>query len=112
VLGYLHSSLAEPVDESAVTIDRNELRRQMSSRNERIAIVDDEEAMTSVAAALLGRLGYSTTSYSSGARFLKAFDAAPERFDLVILDVVMPGMSGVQLVSALRAAGHQFPSCS
>ena len=65
--------------------------------------------MIAVTSALLERLGYATTSYSSAARFLKAFDAAPERVDLVIVDVVMPGMSGVQLVSALREAGYEIP---
>ena len=98
-----------PTDEAVRIVNRDELRRHMTTRNERIAIVDDEEAMTSVTSALLERLGYSTLSYTSGARFLKALNAAPERIDLVIVDVVMPEMSGLQLVTALRAAGHEIP---
>jgi CheY-like chemotaxis protein len=109
VLSYLRSSFMAPTDEAVRIVDRDELRRHMTTRNERIAIVDDEEAMTSVTSALLERLGYSTLSYTSGARFLKALNAAPERIDLVIVDVVMPEMSGLQLVTAMRAAGYEVP---
>lgn len=109
MLSYLRSSFIAGGDETVRVVDRDELRRHMTTRNERIAIVDDEEAMTSVTSALLGRLGYSTTSYTSGARFLKALNAAPERVDLVIVDVVMPEMSGLQLVSAMRTAGYEMP---
>jgi two-component system, cell cycle sensor histidine kinase and response regulator CckA len=80
-----------------------------SARGERVAIVDDEEAMTTVTSILLKRLGYETVSFHSAAQFKEAFDAAPERIDLVVADVVMPGISGVQLVRALRDSGHQIP---
>ena len=74
-----------------------------------MATTPDHERQLQEDAAQLQRLGYATISYPSAARFLKAFDAAPERIDLVIIDVVMPGMSGVQLVSALRQAGYDVP---
>ena len=109
MLSYLRSSFIAPADEPDRVVHRDELSRHRTTRNERIAIVDDEEAMTSVTSALLQRLGYSALSYTSGARFLKALHAGPERFDLVIVDVVMPEMSGLQLVTAMRAAGYEVP---
>ena len=94
--------MAAPVDGSA-------LDAFSVARGERVAVVDDEAAMATVTLALLQRLGYGTSSYNSAARFYKHFDAAPDRFSLVITDVVMPGMSGLQLVRALREAGHNVP---
>ena len=65
--------------------------------------------MTSVTTILLERLGYSTVSYPSATQFVHAFDAAPGRIDLVLTDVVMPGMNGIQLVKTLRESGHDVP---
>ena len=76
---------------------------------ERVAIIDDEAAMTSVTSSLLKRLGYSTVCYNSASHFKQAFDADPRGIDVVVTDVVMPGFSGVQLVRELRAAGHELP---
>ena len=80
-----------------------------SARGECIAIVDDEEAITEVTSTLLKLLGYETVSFHSAAQFKEAFEAAPDQIDLVVADVVMPGISGVQLVRDLREAGHQTP---
>ena len=80
-----------------------------SARGERVAIVDDEQAMTAVTSALLKRLGYETISFQSADEFREVFEAAPDRIDLVVADVVMPGTSGVQLVRSLRESGHQIP---
>ncbi|MGH7958342.1 MAG: response regulator [Opitutaceae bacterium] len=76
---------------------------------ERVAIVDDEEAMVTVTSAVLERWGYPTIQFTSAAHFLEAFAAAPERINLVVADVVMPGMSGLQLVRTLRDSGHDVP---
>ena len=105
MLGLLQSRRVElPTDR-----DDGALRPYMTTRGERVAVVDDEEVMTSIASVVLQRLGYTTTSYSSAGRFVKAFAAAPERFDLIVTDVVMPGISGVQLVRNLRSEGHTVP---
>jgi CheY-like chemotaxis protein len=109
VLGYLQSPSVSSFPDSAYAGEVLGTSRHLTSRGEHIAIVDDEEAMTSVTSALLERLGYSTTCHTSAAQFLKAFEAAPELVDLVIVDVVMPGMSGIQLVNTLRQQGHVVP---
>lgn len=83
--------------------------RHLTSRGEHVAIVDDEDAMTSVTSELLENLGYTTTCYTSAAQFKKVFEVAPERVDLAIVDIVMPGMSGIQLVNTLREQGHAVP---
>jgi CheY-like chemotaxis protein len=109
VTGYLQSRTLEESDASAPILEEDALEKHVTSRGERIAVVDDEEPMIAVTSALLQRLGYSTSVYPSAARFIKAFGAAPEKFDLVVSDVVMPDMSGIQLVRSLRQAGHEVP---
>lgn len=65
----------------------------------RILVVDDEVVVRDVTAKLLARLGHEATAVSSGADALVAYrDGA---FDLVILDLLMPNMSGEQCLEAL-----------
>ena len=109
VLSYLHSKTFGRGASPASSIERGGARGQPVARGECVAVVDDEEAITDVTSAFLERLGYSTVSYTSASRFMEAFDAAPKRIDLIVADVVMPGMSGVQLVKSLRESGHDVP---
>jgi adenylate cyclase len=72
-----------------------------SSEGARILVVDDKEDNTRLLADLLSCDGYSVETASSGRAALDSVDrCAP---DLVLLDVVMPGMSGLQVLRQLRA---------
>ena len=57
-----------------------------------ILIVDDEQAMRRTLAGLFERMGYRTAEASSGQIALEYI--ARQRFDLVLLDLQMPGMDG------------------
>ena len=57
---------------------------------------------------LLG-LGYVPVGFSSGLEALAVFRAHPDRFDAVVTDARMPGLSGVELISALRALRPDIP---
>ena len=66
-----------------------------------ILVVDDVEKNTRLLADLLGAKGYRTSKASSGAQALELIaSTAP---DLVLLDVMMPGMSGYEVCRTLRA---------
>jgi len=65
-----------------------------------LAIDDDELVLLSVQELLLNA-GYAVTTASNGTAGLET--AAKGRFDLVLLDVVMPGLSGFEVCRALRA---------
>jgi class 3 adenylate cyclase/CheY-like chemotaxis protein len=67
----------------------------------KILVVDDVALNVKLLADLLGAKGYRTCSASSGAEALAVLDR--ERPDLVLLDVMMPGMSGYEVCAALRA---------
>jgi FixJ family two-component response regulator len=109
MLTYLQSRVVELRNSASAAMERGSLRRPAVTQEERIAIVDDEEVMTSVTAALLQRMGYATVAYNSPQKFMRAFEAAPARIDLVVTDVVMPGITGIQIVRMLREAGYEVP---
>jgi CheY-like chemotaxis protein len=88
-------------DEAAGPVERG--------RGERILIVDDEEALVAVTTEALKRLGYEAEACADGVRALAVFEAAPERFDAVVTDEVMPGLSGTELAAALRRLRPGLP---
>jgi DNA-binding response OmpR family regulator len=72
-----------------------------------ILVVDDDPDSREIAARLLQREGYRTRKAEGGEACLRI--VASEPVDLVLLDVMMPGMDGFQVCEALRAAGHLVP---
>ncbi len=93
---YLPLSGAEPtaVEESS--------RVELPGGAEHILVVDDEEAVRTVIQRSLEHLGYTVVVASGGAEALAVFSEAPQRFSLVIMDMIMPHMSGDQLFYKLR----------
>jgi two-component system sensor histidine kinase/response regulator len=69
-------------------------------RTGRILVVDDQAANVRVVTALLERHGYAVTAASNGKDALQA--ATGEVPDLLLLDMMMPGMDGFELLAALR----------
>ena len=70
------------------------------ARTGRILIVDDQPANLRVVGALLERNGYAVATAGNGPDALAAARAAPP--DLVLLDMMMPGMDGFELLAALK----------
>ncbi len=68
----------------------------------RILIVDDEEIVADVVSETLSDMGYETIVAKSGGEALEVFKARKEEIDLLLVDMIMPDMSGVELMSRLR----------
>ncbi len=71
--------------------------KHLPTGNERILYIDHDEALVSVAKRILTRLGYEVTTRTSSIEALTLFRSNPDRFDLVITEMIMPGMSGFEL---------------
>jgi len=69
-------------------------------RSGKILVVDDEEQNLVLLQALLARLGHRAVGASGGAQALDALDPT---FDLALVDLMMPGMDGFELVRRIRA---------
>ena len=72
-----------------------------------VSVVDDDQSVRESLPDLLRQLGYATQVFSSAEEFL-ASDCIGETRCL-ILDVVLPGMSGPDLQQELTRRGHQIP---
>ena len=69
----------------------------------RILIVEDETAIREFEAINLKRVGYTTVEAGSGEEALDIYDNDLEGFDIVLLDVTMPGIDGFTVCKELRA---------
>ncbi len=69
----------------------------------RILLVDDEETVRRVTGRLLQKLGYDVRAAADGNEALEIIEDADEHFDLVLTDVVMPGISGIEMAERLKA---------
>ncbi|MGD9210374.1 MAG: PAS domain S-box protein [Desulfobacteraceae bacterium] len=67
-----------------------------------ILIVDDEEVFIKVLSRMLERMGYSILSASNSHEALETFRENKDRIKLVIMDMVMPGISGDQLIEMFQ----------
>ena len=73
----------------------------------RILIVDDEEVLRDVLDAVLRREGFDIVAAASGEEALNLLDS--EEVDLVILDVMLPGISGIDTLRAIRISNPNLP---
>ena len=73
-----------------------------------VAIVDDEEPVRKALKRLLCASGLEAEAYASGKDFLSA--TATRAPDCVVLDLHMPGMSGLQVLQELRSAKSTLPA--
>lgn len=74
----------------------------------KVLLVEDEDMVRAVAERALARAGYQITACSDGEDGLEAIEADPD-FDIVVSDVVMPGMDGPAMVRAIRKAHPDIP---
>ena len=69
-----------------------------------VLVVDDEPAIRQVLTAAIGKAGYTVESAASAAQALAKMDATA--FDVVLSDIFMPVMDGIELLKLARARGH------
>ncbi|MDO8514416.1 MAG: response regulator [bacterium] len=67
----------------------------------KIWIVEDDQFLSSLSSSQLAKEGYTVKIATDGAQALKLLDA--ETPDLVLLDIMMPGMTGFEVLKAMRA---------
>ncbi len=76
------------------------IRRMEDHIRGSVLVVDDEPTITEVVARYLSRAGYATRVAASGREALEA--AAMQRPDLVVLDLMLPGIDGLEVMRRLR----------
>jgi len=90
--GDVAAATAETVATPAQTVGSPRLR---------VLVVDDDPLNQSIAGRFLGMAGHTVTAVDSGAAAVKA--AATQTFDIILMDVRMPGMNGLEATRHIRA---------
>lgn len=75
----------------------------------RVLVIDDDDAARNLARALLRKSGYQVTTTSSGLEGVSAFKRKQGDIDAVLLDVVMPNLSGKETLQRLREIRPDVP---
>ena len=84
-------------------------RAPIKGEGQRILYLDDEQALVLLARRLLERLGYKVSAFSDAAQALAAFEAAPDQFDLVLSDLSMPGINGLDVARRVLQIRPDMP---
>jgi CheY-like chemotaxis protein len=80
-------------------------KRTAETSPARIFLADDDAMVAGAVTTALKRAGHTITHFPDGALAWQFLQDHPDDFDLLILDVNMPGMDGIELASRVRAAG-------
>jgi two-component system cell cycle sensor histidine kinase/response regulator CckA len=106
---FLPATTADDVSHSIPTAQAQaiEARPMDLAGRGRILLVEDEEGVRNIATRLLTQRGYQVTSAADGEEALEILENDPNSFDLVLSDVVMPGLDGPGLLKAAKPyLGH------
>jgi len=69
----------------------------------KVLVVDDEQSVSRMARKMLGRMGFDALVSSDGQQALERLQSEKEPIPLVLLDMTMPGMSGLEILQQIRS---------
>ena len=96
------------VDATVEVLKEKVKREGILQGNETILVVEDEEMVRKLAVHVLKKQGYKVLEAPHGGDALLVCERHPEPIQLVITDVVMPGMCGPELIERLRQVRQDF----
>ncbi|HAD05011.1 MAG TPA: sigma-54-dependent Fis family transcriptional regulator, partial [Desulfuromonas sp.] len=73
----------------------------------RIMLIDNEEGLCRMMEAVLTDCGYKVKSFTRSFEAVEQF--APDRFDLVVSDIKMPGLDGLEVLQRIKAKSPDIP---
>jgi CheY-like chemotaxis protein len=83
--------------------------KALPTGNERILFIDDEDTLIDLGESMLKKLGYGVETRTRPYEALEIFGKSPDKFDLVISDMTMPGMTGDILAAELMKIRPDIP---
>lgn len=98
-----------PAVPTTATLAETEAYRPLPRGDERILYVDDEQNLATLGGGMLESLGYTAVVCSDSREALETFLLDPDAFDLIITDMSMPQMNGIELARECFAIRPQIP---
>jgi CheY-like chemotaxis protein len=98
-----------PAQSADATLTDTATQNRPHGHGQKILLVDDETVLTAMFHRLLTRLNYSATACNSPREAIELFRKNPAQFDLVITDLTMPEMNGLNVARQLRAIRPELP---
>jgi PAS domain S-box-containing protein len=82
---------------------------QLPAGDERILFIDDEELLAELGKDMLEKFGYKVIIMTDGNEAVRFFSENPSRFDLVLTDMTMPGLTGMEVAKSILAKRADIP---
>jgi len=106
---YVYSEMGEgttfniylPASEKAITKEK-ELHEDLLRATGTILLVDDEEMIIDVGEQMLEKLGFEVLIARNGKEAMEVYEKNRDRIDMVVLDMIMPGMGGGETYDKLK----------
>lgn len=100
-----------PLPEKAVFADvvQSSWHMPSATMNGTVLLVDDEESIRTIGSALLSTMGFTTMTAANGCEALRLYNKRTSEIDLVMLDLIMPEMGGVETYHELRKIDSIVP---
>jgi PAS domain S-box-containing protein len=95
-------------DTAAMKKSEQELSLPRGS-GERVLLVEDEKPLMLLAEEMLAALNYEPAGFTRAADALRELERGPQRFDAAVIDQLLPGISGTDLIRQLRALRPDLP---
>lgn len=97
-----HSGVAAPVT-------TNNQPSTPRGNGERVFFLDDEKDLAAMGKKILEKLGYQVTAFDDTKVALQTFHEHPDDFDVVVTDLTMPGLTGLEFTSQIRGIRPDIP---
>ena len=102
-------TLEFPFVSDAPTVSTSQTPAEQVAGGGMILVAEDDDGTRATVARILQRLGYQVLLAPDGMQALRMAEANPGRIDLLLTDVMMPGLSGPQLAARLHAQSPEIP---
>ena len=98
-----------PVTKATEETVQERVTKVLPTGNERILLVDDEDVIARMRQKTLEKQGYNVTALTDSVETLHTFQKIPDKFDLAIIDMTMPKMTGAELARQVLAIRPDMP---
>jgi PAS domain S-box-containing protein len=98
-----------PAVDSAVDKEAHTVQYPLLGGTETILVAEDEEALRNLARNVLETLGYTVLMAENGEEAVEIYTENRERIDMLLFDVVMPRMGGIEAYERIRESGAEVP---